>query len=248
MQSIFKFIRPGPHNRRNLAFEFAAGRASKAPTTTLLALSMADSAANHFCGLADSQFNEGARPLPWLSDYWIESAESLRQEKSFDSEVEAIFVELNRAAQENEFTEPWTGVTFLCEKLLASQKLTMQGLAVETMLAVDGLLNHMQQGDLPTALEWLFAANDNFIQCRNWEHVIRESSVLTENARMAAGIRHKENRALKKEAFEWLDKNMKDFSSMDRAAQAITKQIPIQFRTARSWTGEWKKLQPARTL
>ena len=35
--------------------------------------------------------------------------------------------------------------------------------------------------------------------------------------------------------------------SMDAAAQAITKQQPIAFRTARDWVGEWKKLRSTGT-
>jgi hypothetical protein len=59
----------------------------------------------------------------------------------------------------------------------------------------------------------------------------------------AASVRHAENRAMKAEAFEWLDSNFDHFRNMDKAAQAIEGRVPIGFRAARSWVGEWKKLR-----
>lgn len=53
--------------------------------------------------------------------------------------------------------------------------------------------------------------------------------------------KHAETRAMKREVFEWLDINFKAFGKMDPAAEAVTKQQPIKFRTARRWVGEWKK-------
>ena len=59
--------------------------------------------------------------------------------------------------------------------------------------------------------------------------------------------RHAENRSMKADVFVWLDTNMPNFKSMDAAAQAITKQQPIAFRTARDWVGEWKKVRSTGT-
>lgn len=69
----------------------------------------------------------------------------------------------------------------------------------------------------------------------------------TTRARLNARKRHAENRSMKAEAFEWLDRNMVNFKSMDKAAEAVTKQQPIAFRTARDWVGEWKRLRSAGT-
>jgi len=56
--------------------------------------------------------------------------------------------------------------------------------------------------------------------------------------------RHAENHALKQTAFSWCDANMAKFKSMDSAAEAIAgKLVPVTFRTARDWIGEWKKLR-----
>lgn len=62
-----------------------------------------------------------------------------------------------------------------------------------------------------------------------------------------AAIKHKENRAMKAEVFEWLNENRSKFKSMDKTAEAITKLQPIAFRTARDWVGDWKKLRSAGT-
>jgi hypothetical protein len=62
-----------------------------------------------------------------------------------------------------------------------------------------------------------------------------------------ANKRHAENRSMKAEVFVWLDANMVKFTSMDSAAEGITKQQPIAFRTARDWVGEWKKLRSTGT-
>lgn len=66
-------------------------------------------------------------------------------------------------------------------------------------------------------------------------------------ARLLATKRHAENHKMKAEVFIWLNGNMQKFRSMDAAAEAVTKQQPIAFRTAREWTGEWKKLRSAGT-
>lgn len=64
--------------------------------------------------------------------------------------------------------------------------------------------------------------------------------------RKGAAKRHEENRAMKADVFSWLDANMSNFKSMDKAAEAIASKVaPIAVRTARDWVGEWKKLRSA---
>lgn len=65
---------------------------------------------------------------------------------------------------------------------------------------------------------------------------------VSEGAKSRAGKAHTENRAMKAKAFEWCDRHMASFKSLDAAAAEIAKsQMPITFRTARSWVGDWKK-------
>lgn len=68
----------------------------------------------------------------------------------------------------------------------------------------------------------------------------------SEISKKGAEKRHKEHRSMKSEVFKWLDNNMDDFKSMDKAAEHIAKnRVPVAFRTARAWVGEWKKLRSA---
>lgn len=68
-------------------------------------------------------------------------------------------------------------------------------------------------------------------------------------AKRGADARHAENRAMKAQLFEWCTAHLSTFKSLDAAAVAVIQtQMPIAFRTARSWIGEWKKLQSAGTL
>ena len=56
--------------------------------------------------------------------------------------------------------------------------------------------------------------------------------------------RHSENRKMKADVFAWCDANMHKYKSMDSAAEAIAgKEVPVTFRTARSWIAAWKKSQ-----
>ncbi|GAB3389160.1 hypothetical protein [Massilia agri] len=60
--------------------------------------------------------------------------------------------------------------------------------------------------------------------------------------------RHSENRKMKADVFSWCDKNMRNYKSMDSAAEAIAgKLVPVTFRTARSWIADWKKKQSTGT-
>ena len=77
--------------------------------------------------------------------------------------------------------------------------------------------------------------------------LVRESA-LKGAAQASAGKRHKENRAMKAEVFEWLDKNAAQFRSLDSMATAIAGKVaPIAFRTARAWVGEHRNLRSAST-
>lgn len=67
-------------------------------------------------------------------------------------------------------------------------------------------------------------------------------------AKSGADVRHKENHAMKADAFKWLDGNFDNCKSMDSAAEIMAgKLVPATFRTVRGWVTEWKKLRPAST-
>lgn len=65
-------------------------------------------------------------------------------------------------------------------------------------------------------------------------------------AKIAADARHVENRQMKADVFQWCERNLQDYRSMDAAAEAIAGNVvPVTFRTVRGWIGEWKKQQSA---
>lgn len=118
-------------------------------------------------------------------------------------------------------------------------------------------------GDVEGAFDWLSEAQDA-LSLANGNHMWDEGAKLeresaiensvnavtaarTALAKAAAQARHTETRNMKADVFEWLDAHMAEFKSMDAAAQAIIKQQPVVFRTARDWVGEWKKLRSAGT-
>ena len=116
-------------------------------------------------------------------------------------------------------------------------------------------------GNVECAFDWLSEAQDalllahgQYMWCEG-ERLANESTMIKENqpesisdfSRRGAAVRHAENRSMKSQVSVWLDANMPNFKSMDAAAQAVTKQQPIAFRTARDWVGEWRKVRSTGT-
>lgn len=118
-------------------------------------------------------------------------------------------------------------------------------------------------GDVVGAFDWLSEAQDALSLANGnymWDEgakLERESAMensanavtaaRTALAKAAAQARHTETRSMKADVFDWLDVHMVEFKSMDAAAQAIIKQQPVVFRTARDWVGDWKRLRSAGT-
>lgn len=120
---------------------------------------------------------------------------------------------------------------------------------------------HLSKGDISEALDWIFEASEALELCYGgdiWDSAVelfdipdRDFALKAARSKMARGaahVRHRENRALKEEAFKWLDNNFLGCKSMDAAAEAMAgKVVPVAFRTARDWVGAWKKQRPAST-
>lgn len=119
--------------------------------------------------------------------------------------------------------------------------------------------NSYRTGDVLGAFDWLSEAQDA-LSLSNGNNMWDEGAKLecepaiensinfvsqarTALAKIAAQARHTENRSMKSDVFKWLDVHITEFKSMDAAAQAIIKQQPVVFRTARDWVGDWKKLR-----
>jgi hypothetical protein len=76
-----------------------------------------------------------------------------------------------------------------------------------------------------------------------------EIDQLSALAKRGASARHSENRAMKATVFEWCEQNFDKYKSLDRAAIAVAGvEVPVVFRTARSWIKEWKDKRSAGTL
>ena len=102
------------------------------------------------------------------------------------------------------------------------------------------------------ANKWAHETDEVIRECLDHRSISVLIALILDNhqsARQAANAikRHAENHAMKADVFGWLDTNMVNFKSMDVAAQAVIKQQPIAFRTAREWVAEWKKLRSAST-
>ncbi|CAM2158378.1 conserved hypothetical protein [Paraburkholderia tropica] len=90
----------------------------------------------------------------------------------------------------------------------------------------------------------------NYVETASFWHgyalgLVRASSAFTntssisELARKAAHARNAENRAIKSEAFAWLDNNFELCASKDDAAEKLTRVVPVVFRTARRYVTQW---------
>lgn len=129
----------------------------------LSALDIANSALAFFCGIYPSQspyfwYGDGIE-LPWLNQYQIGTTDGMRL-----AFLPNIF-EINQIARELKNLgicdldgTPRTTVTFQSKTLCATEKLQVQGLAVETMLDVDEYLDHLLAGRTLEAIPWQTAA------------------------------------------------------------------------------------------
>ncbi len=117
---------------------------------------------------------------------------------------------------------------------------SVQFLAVETMLAVDEGLFALDAGDMPHAALAIITAHQTLIEC-----CCVAQSVLgfaSDKARAAADAMHHENRACKKQVFEWLDDNMSRYPTLDAAADEIAERVvPMKWRTVRGWATDWNR-------
>ena len=118
-----------------------------------------------------------------------------------------------------------------------TQKLEMASFG----LILYGRLNRLKDGEISN--KDFFYRMYGLFECHTFAMRGQERSAI---AIKAAGVRHAEHRSMKLDVFRWLDEQV-NFKSLDSAAEAVIKQQPIAFRTARDWVGEWKKVRSAGT-
>ena len=114
--------------------------------------------------------------------------------------------------------------------------------------AVESVCSAQREVDNAVHHKYQEEARGETVAARRLERLEIAKLARKATATAAATVRHSENRSMKSDVFNWLDTNMKNFKSMDAAAEAIAGKIaPIVFRTARDWVTEWKKLRSAST-
>lgn len=76
---------------------------------------------------------------------------------------------------------------------------------------------------------------------------MHDSIPLTRAATLGSDARQKENRAMRKEVFDWCDMNMHKYDSMNKAALALyeAKLVPVEQKTLRTWITQWKRERSA---
>lgn len=117
---------------------------------------------------------------------------------------------------------------------------SVQHLAVETMLAVDEGLFALDANDIPHAALAIITAHQTLIECCCVAQGVL--GFASDKARDAANVMHQENRACKKQVFDWLDANMSRCPTLDAAADEIAeKVVPMKWRTVRGWITEWNR-------
>lgn len=249
MEPFFKFIHPGEISPKPHALAALFHNRSELAIAVGSAENLAVSASAFFRGAYPIQapwfwWGESIR-LPWFEEYWKVSDDGKSMMLvPIQDEVEQIARSLTALAKKRGEEKPWDQMTYSSRSLCTSAKLKIQGLAVEAMLAAEGFLSCISKKEFIESMPWLVSANTNIFECCCQAQYLLGLSI-SENARQRAKIRHRENHAMKEEVFIWLDSNMAKFKSMDAAAEAIIKQSPIVFRTARDWVGQWKKVRSA---
>ena len=76
---------------------------------------------------------------------------------------------------------------------------------------------------------------------------MRDLIPLTRAATLGADARQKENRAIRKEVFDWCDMKMHEYESMNKAALALYEAnlVPVEQKTLRTWMTQWKRERSA---
>lgn len=158
-------------------------------------------------------------------------------EKPSGARLAKEYLEISSSSEPN----PWDAKNDI-ERVLKISSLMMRTSAAFCAQAL------MQDKNTPIA--WSFVADANL-----WLGVLSgylgnlgevKNMTASEFGKKGANASHAENRALKEFLMKWCDDNMRNYKSMDAAAAATAeKLVPVKFRTARAWIGEWKKLQSA---
>ena len=127
-----------------------------------------------------------------------------------------------------------------------NEKLITQCLAVEALRSVDCFFENLRRGDLNGSVFWTSKAHQAIIELTQQAHKILGNTVVSEQARKAATIRHRENHAMRDQAMKYYGEHKSEFSSMDDAAWAIAgKIVPVKYRTVYEWIRRYRREIPS---
>lgn len=207
----------------------------------------------------------GLGVLLGLRDIWVDIWKQGQEDELFDAMIEPMAAdpatngednlpllddlsqldneEINEDLRRNLQPETW-------KNLLESKSKMTNWILFETAMAFAIQAVRAQADEASADVQWRYAAEAKYflgkLQGIVSQHDFNPSGVAL--AKKGADARHAENRAMKAQLFEWCASHLSTYRSMDAAALAVIQTvIPVQFRTARSWMAEWKKLQSAGT-
>jgi hypothetical protein len=129
---------------------------------------LANAAMVLFCGIFPREspyffWGEGEY-LPWHRDYAFSGGGNDQQRAALLAEINAIVGELRRLAGPVASEEPSWPLTYQSKMLCESKQLIVQGLIVETLLCLDGLLERLAGNRPIDALAWQANAYRNLIE------------------------------------------------------------------------------------
>lgn len=104
--------------------------------------------------------------------------------------------------------------------------------------------NKFNEGDTLKAFELMSNALTYIGCCVGMRLGVASGAGQSIDAIIKAEKRHKEHKDMKKDIFEWLDKNWTGEKSKDATAAELSgKEVPASFRAIRKWITEWDKLR-----
>ena len=192
--------------------------------------------------LSDSVFPEAAAILVELSQFWDEVSNRTGPEKG--KFLEKIFMgmwEGNDTGDEqesilNNWVDDQPDETQPLALLQAS--FTSCAYAVQSIRA---------QSESELLLSWQTISKSNYwlgIVIGTWSLRKVQPESIKDFAKRGAVARHAEHRAMKVDAFKWLDENMVNFKSMSSAAETLSRKIvPMKYVTTQNWVSQWTKLR-----
>jgi hypothetical protein len=161
---LFQFIEPGAPDQWTLVSQ-RIGLAGAILRDAAFGLTeLAQSADDFFRGgfpIQAPYFPDESILLPWHVEYWSTTDDRNFKPRPIAEEVTRIAAQLGEINPNTDSPALW-GAT---RDPKNPEKSYMQGIAVETMLLVDGGLSHVLEARLVEAIPWITAAHQRIIDC-----------------------------------------------------------------------------------